>query len=211
MLPLPPSGHCDMFSPTLETLRCIPPPSDNCDVCKPTLKMLRCPPQAQDDAMCPSPRQGCCTSNQRAKKVDQHPCPQPEEDAHAALEEAAQLLPLTVVLPFHQSEKLKVFPSLLGSNAVCDGLLVTDDKKDKQFKVFSSSPHILRRFFSSNCLSSLLAPPTPLSYSSTSPPGPCVSASSQCKQCSRMPVSGITVVWRKDRDRVDGGCCKNIS
>ena len=190
-----------------------PPPSENCDVCKPTLRMLRCPPQAQDDAMCPSPRQGCCTSNQRAKKVDQHPCPQPEEDAHAALEEAAQLLPLTVVLPFHQSEKLKVFPSLLGSNAVCDGLLVTDDKKDKQFKVFSSSPHILRRFFSSNCLSSLQAPPTPPSYSSTRtpPPRPCVSASSQCKQCSMMPVSGITVVWRKDRDRVDGGCCKNIS
>ena len=199
MLPLLPSGHCDMFSPTLEMLRCILYP--------------------QKTVMCVSPLSGCynallrlrmmpCVLHHakvaakaiRAKKVDQHPCPQPEEDAHAALEEAGQLLPLTVVLPFHQSEKLKVFPSLLGSNAVCDGLLVTDDKKDKQFKVFSSSPHILRRFFSSNCLSSLQAPPTP--PSSTSPPRPCVSASSQCKQCSRMPVSGITVVWRKYRERV---------
>ena len=197
---LPPLRRCDVSLPPQITVMCVSPLSR----CYDALLRLRMMPCVLHHAK-------VAAQAIRAKKVDQHPCPQPEEDAHAALEEAAQLLPLTVVLPFHQSEKLKVFPSLLGSNAVCDGLLVTDDKKDKQFKVFSSSPHILRRFFSSNCLSSLQAPPTPPSYSSTSPPRPCVSASSQCKQCSRMPVSGITVVWRKDRDRVDGGCCKNIS
>ena len=192
MLPLPPSGHCDMFSPTLEMLRCILLPPQKTVMC--VSQLSGCYDALLRLRMMPCVLHHAKVAAQaiRAKKVDQHPCPQPEEDAHA-LEEAAQLLPHTVVLPFPQSEKLKVFPSLLGSNAMCDGLLVTDDKKDKQL-VFSSSLHILRRFFSPNCLSSLQAPPTPPTYSSTSPPRPCVSASSQCKQCSRMPVSGITVV-----------------
>ena len=70
-----------------------------------------------------------------AKKVDHHPCPQPEEDAHE-LEEAAQLLPHTVVLPYPQSEKLQVFPSLLGGNDMCDGLLVTDGQEGLAVSVF---------------------------------------------------------------------------
>ena len=165
MLPLPPSGHCDMFSPTFEMLRCILLPPQKTVMC--VSQLSGCYDALLRLRMMPCVLHHAKVAAQaiRAKKVDQHPCPQPEEDAHA-LEEAAQLLPHTVVLPFPQSEKLKVFPSLLGSNAMCDGLLVTDDKKDKQL-VFSSSLHILRRFFSPNCLSSLHAPPTPPSYSST--------------------------------------------
>ena len=140
--------------------------------------------------MCPPP------PSILANKVDQHPCPQPEEDAHA-LEEATQLLPHTVVLPYPQSEKLQVFPSLLGGNDMCDGLLVTDGQERLAVSV-SSSLHILRRFFPQLPFLSWESLPTPPSYSSsTSPPRPCVSAPSQCKQCS-----WISVVWRKYRDRV---------
>ena len=124
-----------MFSPTLEMLRCILLPPQKTVMC--VSQLSGCYDALLRLRMMPCVLHHAKVAAQaiRAKKVDQHPCPQPEEDAHA-LEEAAQLLPHTVVLPFPQSEKLKVFPSLLGSNAMCDGLLVTDDKKDKQLSVF---------------------------------------------------------------------------
>jgi hypothetical protein len=88
-----------------------------CNKFSPSLKMLRCvliPPQ--EAVMCPPPPSGCCDTLLRlrtmrcvllhgqaaaqagiAKKVDQHPRPQPEDVAHAC-EEAAHHLPYTVVL-----------------------------------------------------------------------------------------------------------------
>ena len=112
------------------TLQCVPHPQDTvmsplppsyCNKFSPSLKMLRCvliPPQ--EAVMCPPPPSGCCDTLLRlrtmrcvllhgqaaaqagiAKKVDQHPRPQPEDVAHAC-EEAAHHLPYTVVLPLRQ-------------------------------------------------------------------------------------------------------------
>jgi hypothetical protein len=90
------------------------------------------PPSETGDMQCVLHRQVAAEAI-KAKKVDQHPCPQPGEDA--------QLLAHTVVLPYPQSEKLKVFPSLLGSNAKCDGLLVTDEQEGLAVIVFLLPSH----------------------------------------------------------------------
>ena len=114
----PPSGYCDVSSPTLRMLRCVfphpqdtamclPPPSGCCDVFPPTLrlKMMRCVlPQAQVAAQATT-----------AKKVDQLPLPPPEEAVHAVEDAARHHPPHTVEEAAHHHPPKDVLHTVRGA------------------------------------------------------------------------------------------------